>query len=411
MHLNEPVRHNISRELFSLHQNVSWDDTSPSEFKNNKISVHANCEGNTSNNMKLDKRGRHSTEFNNKRERKDAVVSFGERQTNIMTSTPIGGNNKHNNHSNTLRKSTGGSPMCLGDFMVSSKTKTKRRSLGNELKVDSATVNEHHALHSKPQKRVAPITLSKNITVKHNLENTVFASHRIFASKNETTLRNNERDLLKLHKEAITNDFIQQTQDQKTKRLLTAFNDNLMESPQTPPLEIDLTKVTHQNIILRLADIFVILLDLNLSINILSDISYLVNLVNTEVDPFAKDNLYPENLVSYTSVLKNLNRCMFFALSTLSRLKYLLIMMDVKTINVLMKNDRIAIHDTELAKFLKEIFHYKSNLSSKSIVGNNVPGYSYVVYQQENDSKENFPSEKEFAAFKKQRDIFCSILK
>lgn len=404
--LNESVRHNISRELFSLPQNVTCDDSSPREFKNKKNSFYGNCEENVlSNSKEYDRKGRRSTEHNNKKEKKDATVAFTERETNIMTSTPIGGNSKRNTNSNSLRKSTG-SPMCLGDFMIGP-MKTKRRSL--DTNPSATSVNEHLA-HPKPKKRVAPITLSKNVTIKDDFVNTAFASDNSFTTKNETT-HTNERALLKLHKEAITNDFIQQTQEHNTRSLHAAFKDKILESAQIPPLEIDLTKVTNQRMIVRIADIFTILLDLNLSINILTEISYLVNLINTEVDPFAREILDTEDQVSHTNILKNLNNCIYFALSTLSRLKHLLIMLDVKTINILMKNDRIVMNDTELTKFLKGIFQYKSNLSSKLIEGNNVPGYSYVFYQQENDSKGNFPSEREFGCFKKQRDMFYAILK
>lgn len=381
-----------------MSQNACCDDndnTGPREFKNkknNSLQGIKSEENILNHSREHDKKSRRSADFINKREKKDFAVAFIERDRNVMTSTPVAGGSKRNNNTNSsLRKSTGGSPMCLGDFIVGS-MKPKRRSLGNELKHDT---NEQ----TKPKKRVAPITLSKTVTMKDN-----FVCDTSFASTDE-------RSLLKSHKDEITNDFIQQTQEQNSKTLYAAFKDQILEPTQSKPLlEIDLTKTTNKKLILRIVDIFTILMDLNLSVNVLTEISFLVNLLNTEVDPFSRQ-MAEEIIEDHTNILKNLNNAIYFALTTLTRLKSLVVMLDVKTINILMKNERITCNDADLTRFLQSLFQYKSNISSKLIDGNNVPGYSYVFFQQENDSKSNFPSEKEFGAFKKQRDMFFAIFK
>uniref|UniRef100_A0A336MQR7 CSON002701 protein n=1 Tax=Culicoides sonorensis TaxID=179676 RepID=A0A336MQR7_CULSO len=376
---------------------------------------------NTSNEM--DKKNRRSFELNsNKRDKKDTMIAFNERKMNVITSTPVNsGGNKRNtpNNSNSLRKSagggggSGGSPMCLGDFIVGP-MKTKRRSLNTEPKSDNApsqSSNNEQSSSIKPKKRVAPIMLSKNVS-KSDFSNNAFVIDDNFAVKTDELLpAPNERHLLKMNRDAITQDFMEQSHELNAKTLRATLRDKISESENMPQLNIDLSKVTHADLILRLAEIYSILIDFNLTINVLSEISYLVNLINTEIDPYSREMINNENVDLHLIVLKNLNNCIYFALNTLSRLKSLLIMLDVKTLTVLIKNDRIVMNDENLTKFLKSIFQYKTNLASKTVEGDNAPGYSYVFYQQENDSKGNFPTEKEFGAFKKQRDMFYAILK
>jgi codanin-1 len=143
-----------------------------------------------------------------------------------------------------------------------------------------------------------------------------------------------------------------------------------------------------------------------------------VNVAN-EIDPFLINDILPSSS-DYMTVLKNLNNCVYFALHALARQKCLLASLDNTTIKVLIDNERLSNLSRNLHGFLREIHSHKIQLDSgdngtlfeaSSNFGGNNNSLNNVFYQQENDTKENFPSEREFGAFKKQRDAFYIILR
>ena len=113
------------------------------------------------------------------------------------------------------------------------------------------------------------------------------------------------------------------------------------------------------------------------------------------------------------SILKNLNSCIFFATKTLNFQKHVLVLLDVTTIRVLIDNERIQTCNNHLYEFLKQIHQHKTQLDASLMLTNKSIGSSCnnVFYQQDIDNRDNFPSDKEFLAFKKQRDTFYSILR
>uniref|UniRef100_A0A336MXK3 CSON002701 protein n=1 Tax=Culicoides sonorensis TaxID=179676 RepID=A0A336MXK3_CULSO len=231
------TRQNISRELFSMSQNMCVN-SSPKE-NNNFHSYSNRSHGNVNENNvvlntsnEMDKKNRRSFELNsNKRDKKDnTMIAFNERKMNVITSTPVNsGGNKRNtpNNSNSLRKSagggggSGGSPMCLGDFIVGP-MKTKRRSLNTEPKSDNApsqSTNNEQSSSIKPKKRVAPIMLSKNVS-KSDFSNNAFVIDDNFAVKPDELLpAPYERHLLKMNRDAITQDFMEQSHELNAKTL------------------------------------------------------------------------------------------------------------------------------------------------------------------------------------------------
>lgn len=89
-------------------------------------------------------------------------------------------------------------------------------------------------------------------------------------------------------------------------------------------------------------------------------------------------------------------------------------MLDLTTIRVLIDNERIQTCSRHMYDFLKQIHLHKTQLEAASpAIANKSFNSSFnsVFYQQDIDNRDNFPSDKEFGAFKKQRDIFYSILR
>ena len=88
-------------------------------------------------------------------------------------------------------------------------------------------------------------------------------------------------------------------------------------------------------------------------------------------------------------------------------------MLDLTTIRVLIDNERIQTCNSHLYDFLKQIHLHKTQLEASPTIANKSVSSTFnsVFYQQDIDNRDNFPSDKEFGAFKKQRDIFYSILR
>lgn len=316
--------------------------------------------------------------------------------------------------SNNLSRKSGGSSMCLGDFIVGT-MKTKRKSHGTEAKQE--TIKYTTPPCSKPKKRVAPTTVSTTIT-RDEFNSSSFKSDNNlsnFSSPFEcSTEMTNERDILKRHKDKITRDFIEQNEPKITnphailKDKVKEFNQH--QQQQRKSIQIDLNKVTNRELLHRYVDIYTILIDMNLTVNVLSELAYMINLVNVESDVVSASSIEANPIQAEMYVLKNLHNCVYFSLEVLDIHRIYLVMLDTKTLKILLENDRITKFKANLMEGLQAAYNFKIH-TPQTCFDTQAHSYSYVFFQQENDSKENFPSEREFAAFKKQRDIFYAIFK
>ncbi|XP_055638744.1 protein disks lost isoform X3 [Toxorhynchites rutilus septentrionalis] len=286
-------------------------------------------------------------------------------------------------------------------------------------------------VEDKPKRRVVPISLNRSITNRHDFNTSSFKSDNNLIDLTEDSLeqdlgQKDERGLLRNYKHIIKSNFDtagEQSSD-PSKALRSALRQSsvasraLPESGHAQPIRIDLKRVTQTAAINRLVEIYSLLIDLNLTPNVLSEIAYLINLINTEYDPFdsaskSSSTEPQQNDNDVNNLLKNLNNCIYFAMEVLNRQKAILAAFDSVTLKVLIENERIASLNLPLHGYLKEIHAQKLQLDSSSKRMHEgsftMANGGNVLYQQEADTREHFPSEKEFGAFKKQRDAFCTI--
>ena len=337
-----------------------------------------------------------------------------------------------------------GSPLCLGDFLNtstssnSSKNKKKNSSLQQSFEqTPKFSNNDFPSLggdppsdsklqpkksDSKPKKRVVPITISR--------KSTPGASNFISSSfQEENNLLNLpseegvdilcERRMLKDQREAISKDFTNEMEPQRN--LHAMIKENLPTIAQSPrknltPFEFDESKVEHKELLLLMARIYSFILDMNLVPNILSEFSYLFNVLNTEYEPVDQTlsqsvNKNPFELAA--NLLKSLHNCVHFIVHIIKCQRQNLELLDVMTLRVVVDNERIQQLAADLNNHLKLKIHEKSQLDTSNKFnassGNSVS--QVVLFQQETDNRDNFPSDKEFGAFKKQRDLFYGILR
>lgn len=281
----------------------------------------------------------------------------------------------------------------------------------------------------KPKKRVMPITVSRKASSNSSMN---FISSSFQSENNLLTVTAvedsvDEREMLREHRDAITKDF--GSEKKPIRNLHALIKENLQSSPSSSmlgsaapsasslSLKYDESKVERREMLMSLAKLYSFIIDMNHVPNILSEISYLVNLLNTEHNPYEHQQQQHQKLSSCdiaSHLLKNFHNCIFFATCVLNHQKQTLAMLDCTTIRVLCDYERIQKLTLPLYEYLRSVMQKKmqmDTLASSKGRGNANSINKVVFYQQETDNRDNFPSDREFGAFKKQRDMFYSILR
>ncbi len=405
--------------------------------------------------------------------RSNASQNSFDRMTNNSQLSPA--------HFNSFDKSShrqkfNSSPLCLSDFMsvTTPKMKNRRNTKDNQNKSESSSIlsendfptigrrtpksNQKSSVAStslisatespkdivtpiKPRKRVAPITVKS--TAQNN-----FGSIAYRADNNLLEIGNNDdtkvsRDLLK-NIDVIAKEFESENQPDKITHFYSQLKKQNENVPSSTTVKIDLTKVTQVDVLNRMALIYTIIIDSNLTTNCLTEISFLLNLLNAEcTDPHqhqpSQTALYEDDfsldvvdeqvdeliephlinrqcyIVSSSLIFKNIHNCVYFSAAVLSKQKHLLMLLDVTTIKVLMDNERLMEHSECMREFLTNVYAHKLQLDTVKCSNHDVSfkqgGGHNVFYQEDDDTKEHFPSMREFSSFKNQRDGFYSVLR
>lgn len=503
-------------------KNQSTCSTSTPSFKHSSSQHHySNRSGNNQSRNTTTSYNSRQLSSNDSRSFDDSITCFD---------TSIGIRQSHDKSKD--RRSANTSSICLGDFLtpITTKQHKTRKSLNSSERSPNTSNTIANASHEKdfpsftPKGKVNRIALTSTASTSqsHGLITTTPKSNQIikptkrvvptriggasnnafncpaFRSDNNILELEHEenaestRDLLKSQKDIIRRVFQDEQPPETNLRIL--LHDNLQQQhgkktilTKNPP-PIDLNKITNKPMLDKFIDIYSIVLDLNLVTNVLTEVAYLVNLINLDVDEYYERNphmldgnsindrtnaidstLSKINAVGvvamkqYTidtieqsqqqdetahcssvamnristcattatmvddmnaaiSLLKNINNCVYFGLGVLQLQKNILRMLDVTSIKVLLENERLTTLDSTIKDDLMRTHKHKMELegmlrandtNTSGLLGTAAflpPNNSMkVFYQQEQDTQMNFPSTREAAAFKKQRDHFYAI--
>ncbi|KAM7358206.1 codanin-1 like protein dlt [Cochliomyia hominivorax] len=372
-------------------------------------------------------------------------------QHNNTTSTPV----RRNVSKNSRRLSTtpgsanksGTSSLCLGDFLVMN---TSFRDRSNKKKSTPAGNHQQQQQHQqesgqktqteKPKKRLQPLSISKKMETSNN--SSIFAGESSFSNENNilkisnTELEDkNQCAILAARKSLILNSSeITKEIKNVSMPLITAVADTI--TTNTPAKEIatsenislDLEQLENNPLLKRLSDIYVLIIDLNLTTNILNELSFLLNLLNA---PSTTNNLIAEACSNVDNLnlnadeenndegfgcLEQLSNAVYFALLSLTHEKHSLGSLDSKSLGVVMSSERFYYLPSEVKTYLLECYQRKQQLvaekpfSDTSICFDTKP-FNNVYFQHEQDSRDHFSSNQEFANFRAQRDLFYKCLK
>ncbi|XP_055910833.1 protein disks lost [Eupeodes corollae] len=372
-----------------------------------------------------------------------------------FTSTPHKSLNKSSggNGSNDFNRSSNSSGFCLGDFIVSnSRTRKKQQQKDSSAtNISDGNISDPKTKNKteKPKKRVVPTQVSKtSVAANNSFSSPTFSSeNNILKMFNDAeivdkgkcsvmearkSLKSNILEISKEIEEENRPNLINQSLREAVKRMEKLNMENDGESSIVEEPKIDFTKLTHRRTLDCLAEIYSFLIDVHITANVLSELSYLLGLLNAD-NSFSAQCLTPQissdmefhldeklNVINRTSneaytALKTLTNCMYFSLEVLKRQRHLLALLDVKTLRVVLNNDRISDLAADLKEFLEKIMVEKQQLevkkSSYEASFRISKTFNNVFYQEENDTKNNFPNDKEFSNFKSQRDQFYTIFK
>lgn len=374
-----------------------------------------------------------------------------------FTSTPHKQSFNKSNGANTSNdfnnRSSNSSGFCLGDFIVSnSRTKKKQQQKDNSANISEGNNSDQKPKNkiepkTKPKKRVVPTQVSKTASNSFSsptlsTENNIlkmFNEAEVVDSKGKCSVME-ARKSLKTNMLEISKELEEENRPNLNRSLREAVkrmeklntNNTNGQSDIIEESKIDFAKVTHRQILDRLAEVYSFLIDIHITANILSELSYLLGILNTESNsPLAPQSYTSSidmdlhldeklNIINRTNndvytALKSLTNCIYFSLEVLKWQKHLFALLDVKTLRVVLNNDRISDLAADLKDFLETVLLKKQQLevkkSSYEASFRISKEFSNVFYQQENDTRNNFPTDKEFGSFKSQRDQFYTIFK
>ncbi|XP_053666917.1 protein disks lost [Anopheles marshallii] len=306
------------------------------------------------------------------------------------------------------------------------------------------------------RRRIAPTTVSRTVSGRHDFNSSSFRSeNNLISIESHEDASHDPRGMLRHLKDEIRSDFLQaeKAEMQRNVRAKQSLHSSFNHSEKLHPsldgvtdkiddlvpmddkkeekdvstmiLVIEFDKVTQKLIIDRLVTIYALLMDLNLVPNMLNELAYLINLVSTERYIVSQRN--PETTSAVTdnnastelfNVLRSPHNCVYFATEVLYHQRTLLALLDCTSLRVVVENEHLGVLHPTLSGFLRDMLAQKMKLENPFINQASSGGdpllnnsINNVFYQQENDTKDHFPSSKEFSAFNKQRDLFYAALR
>lgn len=321
-----------------------------------------------------------------------------------------------NERSATNRSGGVGGSFCLGDFLLNT---TPNQSQRSKKKVTPQSLNQTAPQENannkaqKPRRRVLPMTISKNVSASSS-----FGDTSSFSNENNLLRHSQSCELDRSQGAALEQEarktLLLRKQEIKSEAASVAPQDrgdlDAQRSVADPEPAISLEHVSNAKQLRLLAGIYAHLMDLNLVPNVLSELSYAMQLLNiraTDVESPVSEETSP------LSLLSRQKECIFFAVQLLEYQEELLLQLDRKSLAVLLQHQRLTL----LPKKLQQQLDVTCQRKQQQCKGETTPlaaapeSQQNVYYQHDKDSRENFPTQNEFGAFKTQRDLFYKALK
>ncbi|XP_070579055.1 codanin-1-like isoform X2 [Ptychodera flava] len=135
------------------------------------------------------------------------------------------------------------------------------------------------------------------------------------------------------------------------------------------------------------------------------ELYFLIQLLTVKGHP---EDVYPgESSDSNQQYLHTVHNCVYFAITAMSKLYRLLAFLDKATLRLLSGNPRVSEFSSDMKSKLVELSEASCSTGYNCKISS-VPG---VAFQADTDNRTNFPDNKSFHLFRKQRDIFYELIR
>lgn len=192
----------------------------------------------------------------------------------------------------------------------------------------------------------------------------------------------------------------------------------------TSIVQPELESVTNKIQLEILAQIYSLLIDLNLVLNPLSELYFLITLILIHADKHKNNSkeieelretlknsltdLTDDSFYNMEGLFNNIHNCVYFAANVLSRQYHLLSALDRASLKLLQENTRLQTFAPDLTKQL--VLYHGKKMEKKTEIYSSGGGEN-VSFISDTDNRENFPNDSSFHTFRKQRDIFYELLR
>uniref|UniRef100_A0A663LKH7 Codanin-1 C-terminal domain-containing protein n=1 Tax=Athene cunicularia TaxID=194338 RepID=A0A663LKH7_ATHCN len=171
------------------------------------------------------------------------------------------------------------------------------------------------------------------------------------------------------------------------------------------------TKVSCKKQLECLAQLYSSCIAENLVPNIFLELFFVLQLLTSKGTSTAEDGdsdlEVSERNASVRQHFRNVHNCVYFAVQVLDYQYEIISQLEKGMLKLLAENERIASFSPTLHKRLRQA--YESSTAKVSLL---LPcSVQSVSFQPETDNRSNFPSDRAFHIFKKQRDIFYELLR
>jgi codanin-1 len=261
--------------------------------------------------------------------------------------------------------------LCLGDFIVTRRASSKKKSQNSETK-----------------RRIKPTNLTQKVNGFHKSENS------FNFNRSEPDELPNERNVLAEERLKILSRSSIQSGG-SPKKISRGFPEEV--SP-------DRGAVNHAERIDKLVRVYVHLLDNHFVSNLTSEVYFLITLLLRK-QFYSLDWGIAILNDKWTSILFNsIHNVVYFAAKALESQIRILRNYDNSTVRLLVENRRLAQFSPVLVENLQNISKPDRIIEVDTFRDN-------ICFNSDTDNRQNFPNDPSFHAFRKQRDLFYEILR
>ncbi|KAL4239001.1 Codanin-1 C-terminus [Mactra antiquata] len=171
--------------------------------------------------------------------------------------------------------------------------------------------------------------------------------------------------------------------------------------------EAHLSDVTCQDKLDILVVLYSKCLDCNLLPNVIVELYFLIQLLTAHGGNVEDTFMYGEDVIE-ENYLSTVHNTVYFAISVLEQQKRLLRMLDKSTLYLMYENQRVTAFSSDLQKYLEDCYERAESMKGPAFPRSPIGS---VSFQADTDNRKNFPNDRSFHLFKRQRDGFYELIR